>query len=413
MARLVHLQDAGAVRVIEAVKTPLDLQGVQIDAEEVPAVVRNEEVPAPDDGAVLHAVEHFFGGFGGEGELRLLRVNGEGPGGLVIPRIQFHDIQYAVFAGINELVRLGVHKSRAVKGRPVGPRREGIVVSEGIQNLAVQETDHLHPRSLTVVVEQAAADIKDGIPARIQRTGALEGKAQKQPVTSLLAGLKVDKIHMPVQGAIDDLDESVLLLRPVVHVHDLFRALRPLDHKGLAGPAAAAPPAAAGGAEAIGADAPAVTKAPLGDLRAAVLGVVAEVVAAEGDDTLDIRVVVGAAEVDGVGLIRLIAVHQLAVHRNAGAGDDVRHGADGLEFRKRRRHGRGRGRRGRCGRRRGTRRWQGRRRRRGIGRVFRHGGEGGPLLRQHGGVAVQKRPEPYKQRRKHRELQKPDKDFLF
>ena len=123
---------------------------------------------------------------------------------------------------------------------------------------------------------------------------------------------------MPVHSGIYDLDKPRLVLCRVIHIHYPFRILRPADDKRLTGPAGACPCAVAvhlryaacGYCPCVG-----IVKPFFYYVCRAVSRIIPEVIAPEGYNAFNVRIVAARAEV--YPLLALIARYYLAVDLNS------------------------------------------------------------------------------------------------
>ena len=122
----------------------------------------------------------------------------------------------------------------------------------------------------------------------------------------------------------DDLDELIVLLCPVVHIHGRFLGSCPFFHKGLTGPSASAPVPAAG-SQAGDPLRPDIADSIIFHIGKAVLRAVPEICPAEGDDTVNSRVILPDAERDVCPgrnrtpiLYELVVLHDLSVSNQPG-----------------------------------------------------------------------------------------------
>ena len=282
------------VGIVQNILHPYQFQCLQVDTHEVAAIVRDIKVVAVDCRARLHAdpVRALSGPlalvmpFG-----NVVGVYAEGPGSGVVICVQVDQVEDTVLARVDQRVGVSIDQGRRVEIAEASAQGEWILVAEGVHDAAVQQVHDEDP-GLAVGAVVARAHVKDRIAAGIQRARALEGEAQVQRVAGGFAGHEVEEVDLPVHAGADHLDQVVLGLRRVVHVHVLLHVPRPFHEEGLPGPAAAGPELAVV-AQLARALFPHGFDDVLADVGGAVGGVVAPVVAAEGDDAG--QVVVGAA----------------------------------------------------------------------------------------------------------------------
>ena len=159
---------------------------------------------------------------------------------------------------------------------------------------------------LTVV---AGAEIHQRIAARIERARTLEGiAAHVDGVARAFAGVKVKEVNMAIHSGIYYFNKIGLILGGIVKVHYALGFFWPADDERLSRPAGACP--CAGTVylwHAAGVHYPCVgiVQRFFNYCSSAVGGIVAEIVAAEGDNTLKLGIIPALAKV--YGLLPLIA----------------------------------------------------------------------------------------------------------
>ena len=114
-------------------------------------------------------------------------------------------------------------------------------------------------------------------------------------------------MNLPAGGRVNDFHETRIVFRGVVHVHDSFRAFRPLYGERLPAPERSGPEAGIIGAcaahDLTRFDRPRYAQILLFDRRRPIGADIPEVVAAERDDSLHVRVFVPGSEDDRIGTL--------------------------------------------------------------------------------------------------------------
>ena len=135
----------------------------------------------------------------------------------------------------------------------------------------------------------ARAQIQDRIASRIEGARPLERPSDVHGIPRLLPGHQIQEIDIAVHGRIDYLDQVILCLRPVSHIHMRLFFLRPFAHQRLPGPAGTGPgcPVEGGGP---GLLAPQLGDRIPADIRRPKCRRVAEVISPERKDPFRLRV---------------------------------------------------------------------------------------------------------------------------
>ena len=220
--------------------------------------------------------------------------------------VQLDQIEDAVFSRVDQGVRVRVHQRRGIEIAQIPAEGEGILVSEGVHDAAVQQVHDEDPRlSLAAVI--ARTHVKDRIAAGVQSSRPLKGEAEVDGIPGGISRHQVQEIDLTVHAGIDHLHQVILFLRTLVHVHVLLHVPGPLHEKGLPGPAAAGPQLVPV-LQCAGALFPDRFDGLFLEVCKSEGRIVAPVVSAEGDDAVKVVVVLALSELKFVpwGIIRVV-----------------------------------------------------------------------------------------------------------
>ena len=292
-------QDRRGVGVIQRVRGPYQLQGIQVQAHQVSAVVGDKQISFIDRRAGLHAEP--VGLLIGPHTVvmpfdKAVRIDRDLPGSRIILRIEMHQIKNPVFPRPDQGIRLGVNQRRRVKEADRPPERERIRISEGILDAQINQADNERV-GVSLIAVVSRAQIKKRISSRVQRAGSLEGKSQVKRIPGRLPCFQVQEIDITVHAGVDDFDHAVFRFGPVIHVHELFLFPGPHPHQRLPGPSAPGPERVLELQGARG-NRPYILDAVLFYESIPVGRVIPEIVAAESEDSCRLPVILPVSETD-------------------------------------------------------------------------------------------------------------------
>ena len=115
---VLHRQNRSGVGVIQNILHPYKLQGIQIQAHQIAAVISNKKITVIDGCAVLHAKP--VGTYAGTCSVvapfhNMIRIDGQGACFRGITGIQFDQIKNSVLAWIDQGICGSIHKGGGIK----------------------------------------------------------------------------------------------------------------------------------------------------------------------------------------------------------------------------------------------------------------------------------------------------------
>ncbi|MPM42153.1 hypothetical protein SDC9_88815 [bioreactor metagenome] len=246
----VRFQNGRTVRIVLGVLHPDDGHRVEVDALQEPVVCTEISIFAQcgDAGFIAEPVlivgtcRIRRAGCGISHLYDVARVHREFARGCVELRVELDRVQNPVFAGVNQRISFRIHQRRAVVSMPFPQGKFIVLLAKLIKPGEIDQRIRHCTRHLRIIcVHIPRTKVQNWISARVKRTSTLERHADHELVARWFTRLQIDKINIAVHCREYDFDKAFLLLCPVVHVHNLFDIIRPLDNQGLTNPAAPRP----------------------------------------------------------------------------------------------------------------------------------------------------------------------------
>ena len=151
--------------------------------------------------------------------------------------------------------------------------------------------------SCSFIAVISGADIQDRISSGIKCPRALEGPSKIERIPCLLPRFHVQEIDITVHAGIDDFDQIVLLLRPVIHRHVLLLTSAPPPEKRLSSPSGSGP-GCRPDSQGTGLLGPDSFNGGVPDIRMAIRRIVTEVISPKGHNSVHICIILRHPELN-------------------------------------------------------------------------------------------------------------------